>query len=283
MRQGYRWESLRIGLRGARGSNLMNVGSDPPGAGGDSNDEVAAPAALGHDTSAQPADIARLAHELRTPLAAIAALSEIMRDERLGPIADPRYRAYAADIHHSAQQALSVLTSYLETGVRLTEPAAMSFAELAPDMEAERSVSALQPVAARAGVALDMTSDPGLPRLIADRRSVRQILDNLIFNAIKFTPPGGRIVVSATCARNGPLALTVIDTGDGISPDDLARLLARCASPEPARPHRGGGGMGLPLVKALAVANGGEMQISSAPGRGTAVTISFGRDRLVPV
>lgn len=261
----------------------MSTASDPPGEGGDSDEQIKVAGAAGSDTSLQPAGIARLAHELRTPLAAIAALSEVMRDERLGPLADLRYRSYAADIHHSAQQALAVLASYLETGARLTEPIAMSFAELAPGLEAERSVSALRPVAARAGVALECHSAPGLPLLIADRRSLRQILDNLIVNAIKFTPPGGRIVVAAYCALNGPLELHVSDSGDGIAADDLARLLARCASPDRALPHRGGSGMGLPLVRALAVANGGELLISSTPGRGTSVKISFGRDRLVPV
>lgn len=261
----------------------MSKSSDTPDGGGDSNEKIEISGSAGSDPSVQPAAIARLAHELRTPLAAIAALSEVMRDERLGPIADARYRSYAADIHHSAQQALAVLATYLETGARLAETVAMSFAELAPGAEAERSVSALRPFATRAGVALDCQPAPGLPHLIADRRSLRQILDNLIINAIKFTPPGGRVVVGADCAINGPLVLDVSDSGDGILPDDLARLLDRCTSPDRAVPHRGGGGIGLPLVRALAIANGGDLQISSTPGRGTSVKISFGRDRLVPV
>lgn len=239
---------------------------------------------IGVGTDAEPArtaGFARLAHELRTPLAAITVLSEVMRDERLGPLADPRYRAYAADIHQSAQQALAVLASYLEAGEKLAEPMAMSFAELAVEAEAERSVSALRPVAERAGVQLAMAFDARLPRLIADRRSLRQILDNLLANAIKFTPPGGRARVLVRHAVNGPLQIVVEDTGDGIAAAELARVLDRCAAPERNLPWRGGGGIGLPLVRALAVANGGELGIQSERGRGTCVTVTFGRDRLV--
>lgn len=228
-----------------------------------------------------PPGIARLAHELRTPLGAISTLAEVMRDERLGPLPDPRYRSYAADIHQSAQQALAVLASYLEGGERLAEPIAMSFAELAADVECERAVSALRPVAARAGVVLSMAADGGLPRLIADRRSLRQILDNLIVNAVKFTPPGGDVRVLLRHRLNGPLVLAVEDTGDGMSARDLVRVIDRSAAPELGEPRRSGSGLGLPLVRALAVANGGELSISSQRGRGTQVSITFGRDRLV--
>jgi signal transduction histidine kinase len=227
--------------------------------------------------------LAQLAHELRTPLAAISALSEVMRDERLGPVGDQRYRAYAADIHHSAQQALAVLASYLEAGERPDQGGELSFVELHPEIEAERSVSALRPVAERAGVLLEVVHDQRLPRLIADRRSLRQILDNLIVNAIKFTPPGGQVRVHVRHVVNGPLEISVADTGDGIAPLDLARLLERCAAPATGGPRRGGGGIGLPLVRAMANANGGELAIASERGRGTRVTITFGRERLVLV
>lgn len=242
-------------------------------------DQPTAPEAS--ERAERPAGIARLAHELRTPLAAISALSEVMRDERLGPLADPRYRAYAADIHQSAQQALAVLASYIETGERLTEPVAMSFAELEPAREIDRSVSALREVAVRAGVRLSMQADTSLPRLIADRRSLRQIVDNLLANAIKFTPPGGHVQVHVRCAPAGPLEVSVEDDGDGMAPADLARVLDRCVAPDSGVPHRGGGGIGLPLVRALAAANGGELAMTSERGKGTRASVTFGRNRLV--
>lgn len=250
-------------------------------------DGIAGEPAFDGLTGTQAADrtagIARLAHELRTPLAAIAALSEVMRDERLGPLADPRYRAYAADIHHSANQALAVLGSYLEAGGHMAEHFAMSFAELAPREEAERAISAMRAVAERSGVTLALASDPALPHLIADRRSLRQILDNLVANAVKFTPPGGTIRVLVRHALNGPLEIAVVDDGDGMDAADLVRLLDRCAAPDRVVPRRGGGGIGLPLVRALAVANGGDLSIESERGRGTCVTVTFGRERLVPI
>lgn len=237
-----------------------------------------------HDReTARPAGLARLAHELRTPLAAITALSEVMRDERLGPLVDPRYRAYAADIHQSAQQALAVLSTYLEAGEQLTQSVAMTFAELMPAVESGRSISALRPLAERAGVRLRFEPAERLPRLVADRRSLRQIMDNLLVNAIKFTPPGGTVSLHVHHRVNGPLEFAVEDTGDGISPVALARLLDRCAVPDRVQPRRSGGGIGMPLVRALAVANGGELSITSELGRGTRAMVTFGRDRLLPV
>lgn len=229
----------------------------------------------------RPADLARLAHELRTPLGAISTLAEVMRDERLGPMADPRYRAYAADIHQSAQQALAVLATYLETGARLAEPAAMSFAELDVAEECRRAVSALTAVAERAGIGIDCDVQSGLPKLIADRRSLRQILDNLLANAIRFTPPGGAVLVGVRHASSGPLEIAVADTGDGITAKELARVLERSTAPDRDGPRRSGSGIGLPLVRALAEANGGKLAITSESGRGTTVTVTFGSDRLV--
>ena len=229
-------------------------------------------------------DLARLAHELRTPLSAIAMLSEIMRDERLGPIADPRYRAYAADIHESAGHAMSVLAGYLDAGA--TRPGGglpMDFIELDIRELTSGVVSALAPLAERSGLVLAVDCPTGLPHVIGDRRSLRQILDNLIANAVKHTPPGGAVSVTVSYAVGGPLILAVADTGDGMTAAELARARAGATAPEPIRRRSGGTGYGLPLVRVLAAASGAALSLDSELRGGTRIAVTFPHDRLVPV
>jgi signal transduction histidine kinase len=232
-------------------------------------------------------DIARLAHELRTPLAAIAALAEIMRDERLGALADARYRGYAGDIHDSALHALGVLSSFLEPADARGKVLPMVFAEIDVAEVAAGSVSALAPLARRAGVRLVLDAEPRLPHLVADRRSLKQILLNLIANAVRFTPPRGRVRVGTRYHCGGAVSLEVADTGDGMSAAELRRVLAAgAASGAAAASRRNGGagsGFGLPLVRALAAANGGSLEIESARGQGTRAIVRFAHDRVVPV
>jgi signal transduction histidine kinase len=228
-------------------------------------------------------DIAKLAHELRTPLAAIVALAEIMRDERLGPLTDQRYRGYAVDIHDSAVHALSVLSSFLEPDAGSAEALPMVFAEIDVAAVAASSVSALAPLAERAGVRLSLNPAPRLPHLIADRRSLKQILLNLIANAVRFTPPGGDVQLSTRYECRRALSIEVADTGDGMTEAELSRALAPNAGPGAAGCRRAGSGYGLPLVRALAAANGGTLELESVRGQGTRATVRFAHERVVPV
>ncbi len=236
-----------------------------------------------HDGAAQRlVDVARLSHELRTPLSAIAALSEIMRDERLGPIGAPHYRGYAADIHESARHALRIVAAYVEAGTSSAD-LALDFVELAPGDLVTGCVSTLVPLAERAGVRLASSVPDHLPRLIADRRALRQILDNLLANAIRFTPPGGSVSIRLVCVPPGPLRLEISDTGDGMTDAELARARAGLVAPEPFRRRSGGSGIGLPLVRALTLALGATLAIDSRLREGTRVTVDFPPDRLLPV
>ena len=235
---------------------------------------------------AAPVDVARLAHELRTPLGAIAMLAEIMRDERLGPLGSPRYRAYAADIHDSAAHANTVLAAFLDpAGAGRGTSGPMEFVELDLAPLVGGCVSALSPLAEKAGVALCSHLPEGLPRVIADRRSVRQMLNNLIANALKYTPPAGEVVVSLAYAIGGPVRIEVADTGDGMTVAELERigLGPGGSGSEALRRRSGGTGIGLPLVRALAAACGAMLEIDSALGHGTRARIAFPHDRVVPV
>ena len=238
----------------------------------------------GSAPAAAPVDVRRLAHELRTPLSAIAAMSEIMRDERLGPLSGERYRSYAAGIHDSAGHAMSVLASFLEPGTSMRAGGVPTeFEELDVGAAVASAAEALRPLAERAGVELVLERPERLPHLIADRRSLRQILDNLVANALKATPPGGRIALRVCYVAGGPVAVEVADTGDGMTAAQLARARAGATAPAPLRRRSGGTGYGLPLVHALAAAGGGTIAVDSELRGGTRVTISFPHDRVVPV
>lgn len=228
-------------------------------------------------------DLARLVHELRTPLGAISVLAEILRDEKLGPLGSARYRGYAADLHQSAAHANAVLQAFLDpspAGEATGGP--MEFAEIEVADLISGVVSALTPLAEQAGVSLRVRAE-ALPHVIADRRSIRQMLNNLIANALKFTPPGGRVEVSAAYAPGGPVVVEVADTGDGMSETELARARTGQRAPDAMRTRAGGSGIGLPMVRVLAAANGAGFDIESALGHGTTARLTFPHARVVPV
>jgi two-component system cell cycle sensor histidine kinase PleC len=230
---------------------------------------------------------ASLAHELRTPVSAIAVAAEIMKDERFGPLGSARYVGYAADIHGNAQHMLRLIDRMLAEGAEPDDAQhAFNFAELDVAELLQTAVSQLAPLAERAGIALKLELASRLPHVIADATSLRQILFNLVTNALKFTERGGQVTVSARYGGDGPLVIAVSDTGPGMTKTEAERLLA------PARTQRSSGrakasgvglGLGLPLVKALAKKNGADLSIDSAPGKGTTASIMFAKDRVVPV
>lgn len=261
-----------------------------------------------HATALSSTLRAGLAHELRTPVSAIAAAAEIMKDQRFGPLGAPRYLGYAADIRASAEHVLGVIDRMLaEAG----DPASggdpellageLDFAELDTAAVLEQAVSQIAPLAERAGIALALDLAARVPHLVADLTSLRQIVFNLLTNALKFTRPGGQVTVAARYSLDGPLAISVTDTGSGIAPQDIARLLGPDSAPTPAAElgewaaghgglvgedglvAQGGLGIGLPLVRALAAANGAKLVIESVPGQGTTASVVFAKDRVIPV
>lgn len=212
---------------------------------------------------------ALLAHELRTPLSAIAALAEVMKEERLGPMGNPRYLTYAADIHESARHALGVLGAMMgDAGDRNAQQEA---SDAVVDEIVARCMAVMRELARKASVRLVTDLVPGGLRLAVDHRSLMQILINLLSNALKFTAPGGEVKIATQRLPDGGLVLSVADTGCGMSRDALA-----CAAGGMAQ----GSGYGLPVVAALAQASGATVNIASAPGEGTRVSIVFPPDRV---
>lgn len=247
------------------------------------------PQAGGLDARAEEqARIRMLAHELRTPLAAIAALAEVMRDERLGPVGQAQYLGYAGDIFAGARHALDVLDSVVAgTGddgpIGCLDMTNVDIAAVA------RSVThAAVPLAESFGVTLTWQTSERLPLLVGNARCLQQILYNLVFNALRSTPPGRSVVVATFIGPDGQLELSVADTGDGFQPEVLADIRRRVeATGEGVRARAGrlrsGSGLGLPLVSALARANGGTLSIESSAGLGALVAVRFPQGRLIHV
>ena len=240
----------------------------------------ASPNGLASNT--QDVAMARLAHELRTPLSAVIAYAEVIKDEHFGPLAHARYRDYARNIYDSARHALGVVDGMLGGGSARSGVPELAFTDLDPAGIVENCLAVARPMAEQAGLHLVSEVGPRTPRIVADEVSLKQMLLNLLTNAIKFARRGDRVSVAVVYDLGGPLRIAVADTGPGMSEPPLA-LEGGKAGHRGRKVRNAGLGIGLPLTRALAEVNGAALLIDSAPGRGTRVTIVFGKDRVVPV
>ena len=231
----------------------------------------------GSKLSLAAGDIAKLAHELKTPLTAIAAAAEIMRDERLGVMGNHKYLGYAADIHSSATHALAVIQDMLAYPSGGSDRQHDAFKPCDLTELARDTVSSLQPLAGQRRLTLTLDAEPRLTLIRANATAVRQILLNLLTNALKFTPPGGEVRVVTGYLNDGAVFIVVRDTGEGIDEATLARSYDDGANELTARAG-GGQGIGLRLVRRLAAENGAEFEIDTMPGRGTIVMLAFAKD-----
>jgi two-component system, cell cycle sensor histidine kinase PleC len=229
---------------------------------------------------AKAADVSKLAHELRTPLSAIVLAAEIMKDQRFGEIANERYRNYTTDIHDNAVHALEVINRLLAESAPQDAAAQLKAAEIDLNAVAESCVSGMRPLADKAELRLGQELHSRLPRVVADAMSVKQILFNLLANAIKFTKKDGEVRVVTGLGFDRSVFVAVQDTGPGMSPEEIARALDSEAPPRPERKEAGGLGIGLPLASSLAKANGARLEIDSTLGEGTVVALVFPKDRV---
>ena len=216
--------------------------------------------------------IATMSHELRTPLNAIIGFSDMLTNESLEFDARRRLE-YAKLINDSGRHLLSVVNGILDVSKMENGNFEITPELFTPARAIESCADLLALKAQDAGVALAMRIAPDLPDVAADRRAFNQILINLISNAVKFTPRGGRVTVSARC--DGPkLAVTVEDTGVGIGESDLPRLGEAFFQGRASYDRRHDGtGLGLSIVKGLVHLHGGEVDIKSRLGEGTRVTV----------
>jgi two-component system cell cycle sensor histidine kinase PleC len=225
--------------------------------------------------------LANMSHELRTPLNAILGFSEVMKDEAFGKLGSRQYIGYANDIHKSGEHLLGLINDVLD----LARIEAGRFVVRAEEIDvpaAVKTVIAMFELRTSAtGIKLKTEIDPALPLLLADERACRQILINLISNAVKFTSAGGTVTIFARRAAGGGMEIGVTDTGAGIDPADIATVFEAFGQSRPDVALREKGtGLGLSIVRGLVEAHGGKVKLDSVLGRGTTVTCTFPRERL---
>jgi signal transduction histidine kinase len=228
--------------------------------------------------------LATMSHELRTPLNVIIGFSDMIVREVMGQIGNEHYRSYITDIHSSGTHLLEIINDILD--LSKAEAGKLELSEEIFDLrQTIRSVEKLTGSQAQgAGLCTAFRFPKDLPLLRADERKTKQVLINLIGNAVKFTPRGGVIEVAGRLDRQAGLAITVADTGIGIAPEDLQRVLEPFGQVDSSlsRLHQGTG-LGLPLVKAIMGLHGGTLDLKSEVGVGTTVTVVFPRERMVAV
>ncbi|MCC6468372.1 MAG: PAS domain-containing sensor histidine kinase [Alphaproteobacteria bacterium] len=218
--------------------------------------------------------LASVSHELRTPLNAIIGFSDVMHQEVFGPLGVARYREYIGDIHRSGTLLLSLINDILDMARVEAGKVELYFESFAIDSVVAEVMPLLKLRADAKDITLVAALEAGLPSVLADRRATTQILLNLVVNAVKFTPSGGKVDIRA--ARNGDyVEIAVIDNGPGIRKEDLVRLgrpfeRLDLDAIEVAAENKGTG-LGLAISRALAERQHGRLRIDSELGRGTTV------------
>lgn len=228
--------------------------------------------------------LAGMSHELRTPLNAIIGFAELILSEIYGPLGNARYRDYLEDIRSSGRLLLNLLNDILD--LSKVEAGMMELVER--DMNTrgllQDCLRMLEGRARTAQVELRLDVGADLPLLRCDERRVRQIVINLLANAVKYNRPGGEVLLEAQRRDDGGLDLIVSDSGIGLSSEDVARVFqpfVQIGSEENDGPSEGVG-LGLPLCRELIEMHGGTIALTSTLGAGTQVTVSFPAERSVP-
>lgn len=224
--------------------------------------------------------LANISHELRTPLNAIIGFSELIRDDLAGPPNSPKYKEYIGDIHNSGMHLMELINDILD--LSKAEAGMIEGANRTIDITeiVEACVKLMRPKAERAYVKLSADYPQELPLLWADPKHLRQILLNLVSNAVKFTPEGGSVDIKVKLEAKG-MSITVKDTGIGMNPEDVPKAMSPFGQIDSSLSRKyNGTGLGLPLTKRLMDYYNGELAIKTAPNKGTAVTIMFPNERL---
>lgn len=225
-------------------------------------------------SQAKTAFLAHLSHDIRTPINHIIGFADLMREQTYGPLGDKRYLTYVEDMRESGQRLLGYFASILdlaelESGQKPLQPAAFDVDHLLTAV-----VRRYTPQAQRADLALTLGAPCGA-HLVGDRFALERMISNIVENAVRFTPGGGRINIAAYPAEDG-VVLEVSDTGIGMSAERLEQLSQPFAFGDAAltRQHSGAG-LGIAIARAIAELSGGQLAIDSRPAIGTTVAISL--------
>jgi two-component system cell cycle sensor histidine kinase PleC len=226
--------------------------------------------------------LATMSHELRTPLNAILGFSEVMKTELLGPINNPIYKDYAANVHYSGSHLLHLINeildiSRIEAGRYDLHEESFHLTDVIEDCH-----RLLKLRAESKGLEVILQLELDLPVVWADERAMRQICLNLLSNALKFTPKGGRITVSIYREPGGGQTLSIHDTGPGIPREEIPRIMQAFGQGSLAHENaEGGTGLGLPIVKSLVELHEGTFELRSELRKGTEVLVTLPRQRVL--
>ena len=226
--------------------------------------------------------LANISHELRTPLNAIIGFSEVIHGQLLGPVTrTPRYLAYAKDIHDAGQHLLAVINDILDIAKIEAGQLELEESEFNVGTTIDACLAMLNEQALTAALELSRIEHGQLLVLKGDEKKFRQIVINLVSNAIKFTPDGGRVTIETGLAGDGRLRVVVADTGIGIAPEYIVKAMAPFSQVDNtlARKYEGTG-LGLPITKALTELHGGTLELRSRVGEGTTVIVHFPAERV---
>ncbi len=224
--------------------------------------------------------LTKVSHELRTPLNAIIGFSEFLLDAEAGPLTD-RQRDFVRNIKASGTHLLELINDVLD----LSKIEAGRFELHDEEIDVATAIGEIHALQEHAlvstGLRFDATLPRPLPQLRADRRALRQMLLNLMSNAVKYTPKGGRVMIDVARTSEG-LAIAVVDTGIGIAEEFHSLVLEPFRQvPSDQIRNRAGTGLGLPIVRSLVEAHGGRLALASTPGQGTRITLHFPMERVI--
>ncbi len=227
--------------------------------------------------------LANVSHELRTPLTAIIGFSDLMLREIFGPVQPRKYGEYLADIHASGEHLLNLVNEILDMSKIEAGKATLEETDIDVAAVVDECLRMLEPEAVRKHLALHRVIPPALPRLRADTLMLKKILLNLLFNGIKFTPPGaGGVEVSASLGSDDSMTLIVSDSGIGIPAKDLARVVEPFSTVDTALSGNYQGiGLGLTIATRMMELHGGRLTIDSVPSVGTRASLHFPPERTV--
>jgi signal transduction histidine kinase len=244
-----------------------------------SNADNERPAEAQRIAAAKAEFVGKISHDIRNPLTAISGFTEAIMSERFGPIGNERYREYIKDLHAAAAHLSSMVDDLFDLSKLGSGRIDLTFTDVNLNELVQQCVGMMQPQANRARIIIRSALTSGLPLVKADERALRQIVLSLLSNSIKFTGPGGQIIVSTVFSDAREAILRVRDTGVGMSEKQMAAALDRADVDVSANAGPTGSDFGLPPTKALAEANHAQFRIKSAPEAGTLVEIAFPPNR----
>jgi len=235
------------------------------------------------DASEQKSEfLAHVSHEIRTPLNAIIGFSDVMLEERFGPINNQRYREYLRDINRSGTHVLELVNDLLDLSKIEAGKLELAFEAVDLNQIVAESVALLQPQANSNRIIIRTSLSRAVPKVVADTRSMRQIILNLVSNAIKFSDQNSQVIVSTVYENSGEVALRVRDTGKGMTDSQLREAMKPFQQVHKVSEEKQTGtGLGLPLTKALVEANRAHFSIESEPDSGTIANVNFPNQRVL--